>query len=122
VPPPAYPVFEPEIDEYNPLPPATVGAAAPAPPPPPPILAGEEGAPLLPCEGDVGGVFPAPPVPPPAPPPPAPTVIVYGVPGVTGCPVPVRKPPAPPPAPFVRHHHHLQQLQDILLHQHLVVV
>jgi hypothetical protein len=33
------------------------------------------------------------------PPPPAPIVIAYGVPGVTGCPEPVKKPPAPPPPP-----------------------
>jgi hypothetical protein len=33
----------------------------------------------------------------PPPSPPAPIVIVYDVPGVTGCPVPVNRPPAPPP-------------------------
>jgi hypothetical protein len=32
--------------------------------------------------------------------PPAPTVIAYGVPGVTENPVPVLNPPAPPPPPL----------------------
>jgi len=65
-------VVIPEIDDGEPAPPTvavpgdtTVAPATAAPPPPPPALLplrpGPIPPPAVPCAGDVGGVFPAPP-------------------------------------------------------------